>query len=137
MKKNKKYQDFDEPVSINMTSLIDVIFILLIFFMIGSTFEKPVMKVTLPEAETGKTMQVKSIEVTVTKNGEIYVGKEKYEASSLEIFLKQIVEENPEVFVSLSCDESAEFKNFVTVMDTLNKVGVKNATVKHKYPQKQ
>ncbi len=120
----------------NITSLIDVVFILLIFFMIGSTFEKPVMKVALPEAESGKPVQTKSIEVLVSKEGGIVAENRRFTAEELEVFLKERVLQNPETTVFLSCDSELVFQQFVSVMDILNKSGIKNAAVKHEYSKK-
>lgn len=131
----KRFKPSRRTADINITSLIDVVFILLIFFMIGSTFEKPVMKVALPEAETGKPVREKNIEIIVNKKGEVYIGMKQYSLPELEIFLKKHIAENPAAGAFLSCDKDLAFKSFVEVMDVLNKSGVRNAAVKHEYPQ--
>ncbi|QEJ99261.1 ExbD/TolR family protein [Treponema phagedenis] len=131
----KRFKPERRNPEITITSLIDVVFILLIFFMIGSTFEKPVMKVALPEAESGIPVRKKSIEIIVDKAGAVYIGTQRYNLSELEMFLKRRIAGNPQASVFLSCDKDLPFKSFVEVMDVLNKSGVKNAAVKHDYPQ--
>lgn len=131
----KRFKPERRKAEINITSLIDVVFILLIFFMIGSTFEKPVMKVALPEAESGAPVREKNIEIIVNKDGEVYIGMQRYDLTELETFLKKRTAEDPNAAAFLSCDKDLAFKQFVAVMDVLNKSGIRNAAVKHDYPQ--
>ncbi len=65
----------EEP-DINLTSLIDVVFLLLIFFMVSTTFDRQaLLRLELPEAETAEAESVpRVIEVTVTEDGRILVG---------------------------------------------------------------
>ncbi len=134
----KKFRSEHKRIpDINITPLIDVVFILLIFFMIGSTFEKPVMKVALPEAESGEPTDAKSIEVVINKDAKICADGIEYNIKELETFLRKAVSLNPLVFVTLSCDSELAFREFVSVMDVLNKAGVKNTAVKHEYPEKK
>ncbi|MEL3905418.1 MAG: biopolymer transporter ExbD [Treponema sp.] len=131
----KRFKAQRRNAEINITSLIDVVFILLIFFMIGSTFEKPVMKVALPEAESGTPVREKNIEIIVDRTGSVYIGTEQLTLLELELFLKKRSAENPYASAFLSCDKDLAFKKFVAVMDVLNKSGIRNAAVKHDYPQ--
>ncbi|QSH92644.1 biopolymer transporter ExbD [Treponema medium] len=131
----KQFKARRRNAEMNITSLIDVVFILLIFFMIGSTFEKPVMKVALPEAESGTPVREKNIEVIVNESGDVYIGVQQFSLSELEGFLKKRTAENPNAAVFISCDKNLAFKKFVAVMDVLNKSGIRNAAVKHDYPQ--
>lgn len=131
----KRFKSGRRKAEINITSLIDVVFILLIFFMIGSTFEKPVMKVALPEAESGTPIREKNVEIIVNKDGNVYIGTQSYSLAELEAFLQKRTAENPNAAAFISCDKDLAFQKFVAVMDVLNKSGIRNAAVKHDYPQ--
>ena len=64
-----------EELSINLTPLIDVVFLLLIFFMVSTTFDKEArIRVDLPEAATkDEAVQEQTLEITVDANGRYYV----------------------------------------------------------------
>ncbi len=72
-----------EEISVNLTPLIDVVFLLLIFFMVSTTFDdKTQLSITLPEADGAPQAQVDDqVEVTITSTGDYLVNGEKLAAS--------------------------------------------------------
>ncbi|MFW5815272.1 MAG: ExbD/TolR family protein [Wenzhouxiangella sp.] len=70
-------EDREEP-EINLTSLIDVVFLLLIFFMVSTTFDRQaLLRLELPEAATAEAESVpQMIEVTISDNGQIFIDDE-------------------------------------------------------------
>jgi biopolymer transport protein ExbD len=125
--------DSERPrnTEINITSLIDVIFMLVIFFMIGSTFEKSALSVSLPKASSGEKQPGSFVTVTVDAAGEIYI---EGEASDREVFLSALSRrrvESPEIKVALECDAAAPFGAAARAMDLIKLAGISNVAIRH------
>jgi len=130
-----KFTDDNNPgPKLNMTSLIDVVFLLLIFFMVTTTFEKQAkLKIVLPEAtEKVQTQAKEQLIISISDKGAIYINNNelvnsKYEsiAASLKNLLKG--EEKPPVI--LRADANAAHKYVVTVMDVLADLDFKSVSI--------
>lgn len=130
-----KFTDDNNPgPKLNMTSLIDVVFLLLIFFMVTTTFEKQAkLKIVLPEAtEKVKNQAKEQLIISISNKGAIYINNNelvnsKYEsiAASLKNLLKG--EEKPPVI--LRADANAAHKYVVTVMDVLADLDFKSVSI--------
>ncbi len=111
--------DFDEDINIDLTPLIDVIFMLLIFFIMTTTFSKPVIDVLLPASITAEKAEdkTKEIAVTVSNKGDIYYNDKVITVSELETVLKN----NPDKILNMFIDKTAPFQAFVHVVDVAKK----------------
>ena len=111
--------DFDEDVNIDLTPLIDVIFMLLIFFILTTTFSKPVLEVLLPSSKMAEAGEkgTKEILITVTNNGKIYYGESIIDSHKL----TEILQSNPDKVLNLCIDKSAPFESFVHILDVAKK----------------
>ena len=120
--KNKRDR---EPVAVNITSLIDVVLLLLIFFMISTTFVlTPGLKVDLPKSSVEEIAQEKEdIVVVVTEDNKILIGEELFDSETLYEELKMLKEENPEANLIIQADEFANHGSVVIVMDNAKKSG--------------
>ncbi|MDR1957092.1 MAG: biopolymer transporter ExbD [Treponema sp.] len=116
---------------IPITSLIDVIFMLVIFFMIGSTFEKPALAISLPTASSGEYREQALITVAVDAAGVMYLEGEKIAAERLSRALMGYTAENPELQVALDCDGGLLFQQVADVMDMLKTAGVQHVAIRH------
>lgn len=117
--KNKITTDF------SMASMSDLIFLLLIFFMLASSVVSPnVLKLFLPNSSS-KTFAKLSISVSITKNIEYYVNSEmvSLETLSQKIAYAATGEENPTIV--LNCDNTVPIQHIVKVMDIANKLKYK------------
>lgn len=100
-----------------MSSMTDVVFLLLIFFMITSTLVHPnALKLLLPQSEN-QTAAKPLTSVSITSNLEYYVEEQRVSFSEIEPLLKQKVGENPETYISLHVDENVSMKEVVKVMN--------------------
>lgn len=111
--------DFDEDINIDLTPLIDVIFMLLIFFIMTTTFSKPVIDVLLPASITAEKAEdkTKEIAVTVSNKGDIYYNDKIITVSELETVLKN----NPDKILNMFIDKTAPFQSFVHIVDVAKK----------------
>ena len=116
-----------EASTIDLTPLIDVVFLLLIFFMVSTVFKKEELALilNLPSGETSesKSNSNKSIQIEVTKKEIAFNGKKL----TMEEFSESLKDtENKKVPVVLRVDELVEYKKVVKVIDLLKKYKLEN-----------
>ena len=113
-----------KKVLINITSLIDVLFLLLIFFMVSSTFiEQPGMKLELPESKSATTERIKERVLEITVDGTILVNKEPTSLDNLQQKLKQYLPKLSDKSLVLKADKSIPHGTVVKVMDIARLAG--------------
>jgi len=121
LKKRKKI-----TAEFSMASMTDMVFLLLIFFMITSTIVTPnAIKVTLPQGHK-QTAAKPLTRVTIDKNLNYYVafGKEKerlIDFDHITPFLQECYAKDPEVYIALYADESIPYKEVMKIIDIANK----------------
>lgn len=107
--------------SFNMSSMTDIVFLLLIFFMLTSTLVTvSAIDVLLPKAG-GKTENKTSVAVTITKNSFFYIDKSKINTEDLERELLTKVGADKKKVVVIRGDEDVPYKNVMKVIDIANK----------------
>jgi len=105
----------------NMSSMTDIVFLLLIFFMLTSTLVTvSAIDVLLPKAG-GKTENNTSIAVTISDNSEFYIDKTKVEAADLESEILQQIGADKKKTIIIRGDKDAPYKNVMHVIDIANK----------------
>ena len=131
-----KYED-EEHIEIQMTSMMDCIFLMLIFFLVSSQLKKveKELPIELPRANT--TRDVKStpdlITVSVNAKGELFVNSKPVGDAGLKNALANAAKENPDRRIRINGDVFAPFRSIVQVLDTcqgegLTVVGIHTAT---------
>jgi len=107
--------------SFNMSSMTDIVFLLLIFFMLTSTLVTvSAIDVLLPKAG-GKTENSKSVAVTITNNSLFYIDKTKVNASLLESEILRSVGADKKKTIVIRGDQDVPYKNVMKVIDIANK----------------
>ena len=107
--------------SFNMSSMTDIVFLLLIFFMLTSTLVTvSAIDVLLPKAG-GKTENSKSVAVTITDKSSFYINKTKVSASNLEREILTKVGADKKKTVVIRGDQNVPYKNVMKVIDIANK----------------
>jgi len=123
--RNKRKAEF------NATSMSDLVFLLLIFFMITSTLISPnAIKLLLPNSNS-KTMAKQNVTVYINDQFEFYLDKRKVEDNNLENVLAQALQEYDQGTVVLRSDKSVPVQYVVTVIDAVNQINQGRLT-KHK-----
>lgn len=107
--------DFDEDAGIDLTPVIDVVFMLLIFFIMTTTFSKPVLDIVLPVSETAElpAERMPELVISVTAEGKIFHNNAELARADLPALLDQRHGDLLNLFV----DEKAPFEAFVAVVD--------------------
>ncbi|MFT5208678.1 MAG: biopolymer transport protein ExbD [Flavobacterium sp.] len=117
-----------KEVAVNLTPLIDVVFLLLIFFMISTTFTKETrIAIELPQA-AGDAAQIveKQIEITITRNGEFAINEVALVNSKLETLkraIEKVSEGDTTVPLIISADSATPHQSVVTAMDAAGQLG--------------
>ena len=112
----------------SMASMSDLVFLLLIFFMLTSTLVAPnAIKLLLPNSSS-KTMTTQTITVYVNKARNIYVDDRRVDPSNLENVLYSHIRNEESASVVLRSDKTVPVQDIVTVIDAVNEINRKNGT---------
>ncbi len=115
---------------INITSLIDVLFLLLIFMMVSSTFiEQPGIKLDLPETTDAPSVKKSKYILSVSGNGELYLNDKSVKLEDLESNLKSILTKIEDDTLLLKGDTDISYGKIVKIMDVVKKSGVKKLVI--------
>lgn len=105
----------------SMSSMTDIVFLLLIFFMLTSPAITPeALDLILPKAQ-GKTTNVQNLSVSITKDLQVYINNERVSASGLEQNLKQRLADVENPTIILRVEEGVPIERAVSVMDIANR----------------
>jgi biopolymer transport protein ExbD len=105
----------------SMSSMTDIVFLLLVFFLLTSPAITPdALDLILPKAK-GKTSNVQKASVSITKDGAYYVDKERVSEYSIESELKKVLAGQEEPTVVLRAEEGVPIEDAVFVMDIANR----------------
>jgi biopolymer transport protein ExbD len=111
---------------LSTSSLNDIMFFLLLFFLITSTLVSPnVMKLLLPNANSGKTMSKQNITVSVSSDLEYYVDNKPVPFENLEAAIVTNITNKEEPTVILKVDKSVQIQNLVDLLDIGNRNKIK------------
>ena len=111
----------------NMMPLIDVVFLLLIFFLMASNFEEQEreVKVSLPEVvEAQPLAMTQDLVINITPEGKYVVAQQEYSEEQLAALLEQTRRNNPHQMVMIRGDERVAWKHGVRVMGLCNKAKI-------------
>ncbi len=112
----------------SMASMSDLVFLLLIFFMLTSTLVAPnAIKLLLPSSKS-KTMSTQTVTVYINKERNIYVDDNKVDPAKLENVLFSKISNEQEASVVLRSDKTAPIQDIVVVIDAVNEINRKNGT---------
>lgn len=109
----------------NLTPLIDIVFLLLVFFMLTSHFvQEQALNIDLPVADSGEAVsEDDQLEVVLNAEGLLLIDEHIVEADSLEAVLRQQLAERREKLVRVRGDRGAPLGKAVTVLDAARKAG--------------
>ena len=118
-------------VSINITSLIDVVFMLVIFFMLSSSFNKSSIPISLPSSENSiQSSDTESIRVTISKEKIIFLNDSITSIKNLSSESQKLLTSLGTRNAVLYSDENVSLGFMISVIDELTKSGIENVSVK-------
>lgn len=115
---------------IDITPMLDVVFIMLIFFIVTASFVKESgIEVNRPEASTSQAKPRASILVGIDASDQIWINKRQVQTSQVRANIERLHAENPQGTVVIQADELARTKVLVAVMDAARAAGVKDVSL--------
>ena len=111
-----------------LTNLVDIIFLLVFFFMISSSFAKNTnkMPVNLPSATSAATIDGENMTIQVSKIGKLYIKKKQVKVSELISKIKSYVSKSPSRPILLEADKEADYGRVVHILDIIRSNGATN-----------
>jgi biopolymer transport protein ExbD len=125
--------EFDEHRSgkkgIDLTPMIDVVFLLLIFFLLTSIFGRVSLPVNLPQSGSTMTPDQRAEQVLVDRDGSIQYSGRTVSTGELSAALRQLPQAGQDRGIQLLSDRGVPFGRIVEVMDAVKKAGIERMTV--------
>ncbi len=120
----------DEESAIDMTPMLDIVFIMLIFFIVTTSFVKESgITVSRPSAETAAEDKKGNIMVAIKPNGEIWIDKRAVDIRAVRANIEKLKAESPESGVVLQADTDSKTGLLVKVMDQVRMAGISNISI--------
>ena len=114
-----------EEEDINLTPMLDVVFILLIFFIVTANFIKePVLEVNRPDAETSNIQENAAILIAIGATNDIWIDGRRVDVRQVKANITKLLADNPQGSVVIQADEKAQADAIIQVMDQSREAGV-------------
>ncbi|MBT5220361.1 MAG: biopolymer transporter ExbD [Woeseia sp.] len=120
----------EEDNEINLTPMLDVVFIMLIFFIVTASFIKEAgIDVNRPDAPTSESIADANILIAISSNDEIWIDKRMIDPRAVRPNIERLHAENPKGSVVIQADKKSTNETLVTVMDAARQAGVFNVSL--------
>ena len=129
-KKKGAFGAEEEDNEINLTPMLDVVFIMLIFFIVTASFIKEAgIDVIRPEATTADKQEDAAILIAISANDEIWIDRRETDPRALRTAIERLHSENPKGSIVIQADEASTNEMLVIVMEAAKQVGVANVAI--------
>ena len=113
----------DDESAVDLTPMLDVVFIMLIFFIVTATFIKEAgVEVNRPDANTSDKKDNTTVLVAINADNSIWIDKRRVDVRSVRANIERLHAESPEGGVVIQADELASIKTFTAVLDAAREV---------------
>lgn len=114
----------------NIAPLVDVVFLLLLFFMLTShLIQEPAIKINLPESKTAEAQNDQMKTILITKNAEIYFMDKRVDIENLQRAIMECATDIKKEFVRIKADQEADVGLLVKVIDEVKLSGITNFSI--------
>ena len=125
-----RFSASSEDSDINLTPMLDVVFIMLIFFIVTATFIKQAgIDVLRPDALTDSAKPLVSVLVAIGPNGDIWIDKNKVDPETVRAHIERLIAENPKGWVVIQADRLAKYERLKGVLDAARGAGVTEVAI--------
>lgn len=126
----RSFSQPEDDEDVNVTPLLDIVFIMLIFFIVTSTFVKePGVEVDRPSAVTAQERKLASIIVAISAEDEIWINKERVELEGVKTAVEQLRRENPKGTAVVQADAESKTRLLVEVVNQIRATGISDVAV--------
>lgn len=125
MRKFIFHQPQEQDASVDITPMLDVVFIMLIFFIVTATFVKLAgIEVDAPKASTAVVQEKANILIAIDANNKVWINRREVDLRALRPNIERLHAENPKGIVVIQADKMSRNETLVKVMDASRKAGV-------------
>ncbi|WP_395344848.1 ExbD/TolR family protein [Ningiella sp. W23] len=125
----------EEEANIDMTPMLDVVFIMLIFFIVTASFVKEAgIDVNRPDAATAVSKDRASILVAISDKGEVWINKRRVDVRAVQANIERLHAENPQGTVVIQADKKATTEVLIKVMDASRAAGIMDVSIATQEP---
>ena len=125
-----RFSRSDEESDINLTPMLDVVFIMLIFFIVTATFIKQAgIDVLRPDADTAEQKPTVSVLVAIGPNGDIWIDKKKVDSAAVRAHIERLHSENPKGGLVIQSDREAKYGQLKAVLSAARAAGLTEVAI--------
>jgi biopolymer transport protein ExbD len=131
----RRHRQQEDDAGLDMTPMLDIVFIMLIFFIVTTSFVKESgINVDRPSAATAVKKERANIFIAINDAGEIWMQKRKVDVRSVRANVEKLKAESPESSVVIQADKQSKSGLLVQVMDQVRLAGIYNVSIASKVP---
>jgi biopolymer transport protein ExbD len=120
----------EEDTAIDMTPMLDIVFIMLIFFIVTATFVKESgIDVTRPDAETAVKQSRVGILIAIRDNNEVWINRRQVDLAAVRANVERLHAENPQGGAVIQADKDAQTGTLIEIMDQVRLAGVGSISI--------
>ena len=120
----------EEEAAIDLTPMLDVVFIMLIFFIVTASFVKEAgIDVNKPDAPTSEKQDRANILIAISAKGEIWIDRRRVDIRAVRANIERLHAENPQGSVVIQADKKSQTEKLIAVMDAARAAGVYNESI--------
>jgi biopolymer transport protein ExbD len=126
----RKHRAEEEDASIDMTPMLDIVFIMLIFFIVTTSFVKEAgIEVNKPDASNATKQKSANIFIAINEDGDVWMDKREVDVERVRANIERMLAEQPTEVVIIQADEKAEHGKVVDVLDQVKAAGIARISV--------
>ena len=130
MRRDKMFSGEEEENEISLTPMLDVVFIMLIFFIVTASFIKEAgIDVDRPDAPTAESQDDAAILIAISASDEIWIDRRQTEPNAVRGMIERLHAENPKGSIVIQADEESTNETLVVVMEAAKQAGVSNVAI--------
>lgn len=123
----------EDETSVNLTPLIDVVFLLLIFFMVSTTFDSTSeLKIDLPQASASKPVAKQRITLIIDPQGDYYLNGKRLKNKTADLLLLELYRatgDDKDTPIVIQSDAKSPVQSLVTAMDVVGQIGLNHLSI--------
>jgi biopolymer transport protein ExbD len=128
--RKRRLQEVEDEIDLNITPMLDIVFIILIFFVVSTSFVKESgVDVNRPSASTAERKERGNIMIGITEDNSVWIDKRQVDIRAVRANIERLHAENPEGAVVIQADRDARTGVLVQIIDQSRLAGVSNVSI--------
>mgnify|MGYP000057755343 FL=1 len=128
--RKKKILEADEEIDLNITPMLDIVFIILIFFVVSTSFVKESgVDVSRPDASSAERKERGNIMIGITADNQVWIDRRQVDIRAVRANIERLHAENPEGAVVVQADKDSKTGLLVQVIDQSRLAGVQDVSI--------